>query len=423
MRVQCTGIKHPARSRPTLVAGVAFIALIVAMFVMSPVGAHAQQSRLPFSRAAAIASALARGVRLPAAAADTLVAAAQLLSARAFTNPTLVTNYTKSVPQYHAELELPLPFPWIRSARIGSARFGAAAARLRYSVARASAVLDADTSYTRALAAVARTALTARTAADADTLLRMAMARRDAGDASELDVELARVNAGQQANAAASDSLTLQTTLLELQLAIGLAGDSVQAYPTDSLVAPPAGDSLTGETLGVAAAAATLRATTLGLAAERRATWAAPSLLAGFETHDPTGSEPGFLPIIGLSLPLPLFDRHRGLVATAAAERQRAIAELALARLESHTRIAQLRRERASALARIARGQGVVASANRVAAMSLTAYREGAATLPNVLEAQRNARDILAQYVDDLARAWIATATLRALTLTASPTP
>jgi outer membrane protein TolC len=65
----------------------------------------------------------------------------------------------------------------------------------------------------------------------------------------------------------------------------------------------------------------------------------------------------------------------------------------------------------------------VVESANRVAAMSMTAYREGAATLPNVLEAQRNARDILAQYIDDLARAWIATATLRALTLTASPNP
>ena len=53
--------------------------------------------------------------------------------------------------------------------------------------------------------------------------------------------------------------------------------------------------------------------------------------------------------------------------------------------------------------------------------MSLTAYREGASTLPNVLEAQRNARDIRAQYIDDLARARIASATLRALTLTAAP--
>jgi cobalt-zinc-cadmium efflux system outer membrane protein len=382
--------------------------------------AGAQQARVPLSRAAAIEAALTRGVRLPTAQADTLVAAAQLLTARALGNPVLTASYSKSTPQYHAELELPLPFPWIRNARIGSARLGATAARLRYSAARASAALDADTSYTLAVAAIARTTLSARTAADADTLLRMAIARRDAGDASDLDVELARVNAGQQANAAASDSLTLRSALLDLQLAIGLTGDTVEAFPTDSLGAPPVVDSLHGETLGVAAAAASLPAATLGLTAERRATWAAPSILAGIETHDPSGSEPGILPLFGVALPLPLFDRNRGAVATAAAERQRALSELALARLESRIQIAQARRAQSAALARIARGRTVVESANRVATMSLTAYREGASTLPNVLEAQRNARDIVAQYVDDLARAWIATATLRALTLTGS---
>jgi outer membrane protein TolC len=59
----------------------------------------------------------------------------------------------------------------------------------------------------------------------------------------------------------------------------------------------------------------------------------------------------------------------------------------------------------------------LVESANRVAAMSITAYREGAQGLPAVLEAQRNAREILSQYIDDLVDAWIATATLRVYTL------
>ena len=61
-----------------------------------------------------------------------------------------------------------------------------------------------------------------------------------------------------------------------------------------------------------------------------------------------------------------------------------------------------------------------MASANRVAALSLTAYREGASSLPNVLEAQRNARDVLAQYIDDLADAWIFAAELRVLSLTST---
>jgi outer membrane protein TolC len=56
--------------------------------------------------------------------------------------------------------------------------------------------------------------------------------------------------------------------------------------------------------------------------------------------------------------------------------------------------------------------------------MSLTAYREGAMSLPDVLAAQRTARDALAQYIDDLAAAWIATAELRVFSLTpTSPLP
>jgi outer membrane protein TolC len=50
--------------------------------------------------------------------------------------------------------------------------------------------------------------------------------------------------------------------------------------------------------------------------------------------------------------------------------------------------------------------------------MSLVAYREGAQSLATVLEAQRNAREILFQYISDLADAWIASATLRLYALT-----
>ena len=69
-------------------------------------------------------------------------------------------------------------------------------------------------------------------------------------------------------------------------------------------------------------------------------------------------------------------------------------------------------------MAKVGRDRLLLASANRVATMSLTAYREGQSSLPNVLEAQRNARDILGQYIDDVAAAWIATASLRVFTLT-----
>lgn len=302
---------------------------------------------------------------------------------------------------------------------MAAARFGRAAAQLRYAYERAAVALDADTTYTRALAARERLRLSRRNALDADSLRRIAIARRDAGDASELDVELATVSAGQQANAAAADSLTLVSTLLDLQAVIGIAAADVTIALDDSLVSPS--DDVVaraGQPLPIAAAEAALRSATLGLRLQRRSLFAATTITAGFETHDPSGGEPGVLPVIGLSIPFPLFNRNSAQIAVARAEQARLAAERDITLLETRAAIARTARERAIALANVARDQTLVTSANRVAALSLTAYREGAAPLATVLEAQRNVRDILAQYVDDLAAAWIATAALRVRTLT-----
>jgi outer membrane protein TolC len=91
--------------------------------------------------------------------------------------------------------------------------------------------------------------------------------------------------------------------------------------------------------------------------------------------------------------------------------------------VEARNAIAHALRERQIALSRATRGTSLVSSANQVVAMSLTAYREGASSLANVVEAQRMARDVLAQYIDDLASAWIATAELRALATSSSSVP
>src|SRR2546421_8682474 len=80
--------------------------------------APAQQ---PVSRIEAVEAAVVRGPRLAVAQADTAVALPQLLVARAIPDPTLAASYTKDPPQYHASLDLPVDFPWLRGVRIGSA--------------------------------------------------------------------------------------------------------------------------------------------------------------------------------------------------------------------------------------------------------------------------------------------------------------
>src|SRR2546425_4756005 len=119
---------------------------------------------------------------------------------------------------------------------------------------------------------------------------------------------------------------------------------------------------------------------------------------------------------VGLSLPLPLFNGNGGAAAQSTAARARAQAELDLVRRDPDAQIARARRERAAALARLERDARLLASADRVAAMSLQAYGEGAIPLANVLEAQRNAREALGRYIDDLAAAHNAVALVRLVT-------
>jgi cobalt-zinc-cadmium efflux system outer membrane protein len=382
---------------------------------MLAIGTAAAAQQTPMTRSEAVAAALDRGARVAVARADTAVAAAQLVAARVRPNPSVSASYSKSVPNYHYSFDIPFDFPYIRQLRIRSAQTGLDAANLRYTLARATIALDADTTYTRAVAARERLALSRRTAIGADSLRRMVERRRDAGDASDMDVELARVTAGQQANAAANDSLELISALLDLQAVLGMRTERVELAASDSLTAPPDATTPPSITLGEAAASLSLESATLSARLQRRSIWSTPSLSLGFEHGDP--DQPGILPTFGLGIGLPLFDRNRGGIAQADAERARAVAELSLAQVEARNQIAHALHARENAVARVARDREVAASADRVAAMSLTAYREGAASLANVIEAVRASREVLAQYITDLAAAWIATAELRALSV------
>ncbi len=358
---------------------------------------------------------MARGARVALGRADTAAAAGLARSARAFPNPTLSASYTKAVPQHHAIVDWPLDLPWLRSARIGAAESARDAARYGFAFERAAIRFDVETTYTRALAAAAHARLSRRTALDADSLLTMARLRREVGDVSELDVRLAAVNAGQLANAALDDSLAAVDAVLSLQLAMGLPGEAPTIALADSLA--PRSDSVAtaaGEPLPVAQAAASLRAAERALTFVHRSLFA-PSFEVGVEARDPTGAEPGLLPTFGIALPLPLFNWNSGEAAQAAAARDRARAELDFVRRETAASLARARRELTAALERVRRDQDILTSADRVAAMSLQAYAEGAVALASVLEAQRNAREALGRYIDDLAAADGAGAAVRLL--------
>jgi cobalt-zinc-cadmium efflux system outer membrane protein len=396
------------------------IAGAIAVFIVAGARGDAQRA---VTRADVEAAALARGPRITFARADSTAAHAGLSIASQFENPVLALSYSKSVPQQHFIMDVRLDYPWLRRARVGAATAGLGAARYRFDFERAAATFEADTAYTNALAAAKRASFSRSTARDADSVLTLARLRRDAGDGSELDVQLALVSFGQLENAAARDSLDAVAAVLAIQALMGEPSETPAIVLADSLdVGAGVVDAPTGSQLLVAAAEEDLRQADQALTLEKRLLFGAPSLTVGWEQRDPTGQEPGTLPTVGIALPLPLFNQNRGTILLAQSQRDRAAAALELARLEGAQQAAHARRELTLALDRLKRSAQLVSSANSVAQLSLLAYREGASALPNVLEAQRIARETLAQYVDDVAAARNAAGIVHLLTLTAHRT-
>jgi cobalt-zinc-cadmium efflux system outer membrane protein len=391
--------------RPGWIVGFLCVAAAV------PHGATAQQ-RVTLGEA--VAAALAHGPRVRLATVDEAAARAAVLTARAWPNPTANLVYSKAVPSYHATIDQPLEFPWLRAARIRAARAGALGAAYRLEIERAAVRFSVDSAYVQAAAAAGLAALSARTAQEGAELVRVARIRRDAGDASDLDVDLAVVAQGGLVNAALTDSLDAVAALLRLQALMGLPSVAPQIVLADSLEmlageAPP-GPAAVVVPLRIAAAELQVQSQRATLAQERAARIAAPGVMAGVEWHDP--SQKGLLPTFGLSIPLPLFDRNRGPIATAQAGLLRAQTELETAQREGAAALAAAERDLHAARLRTERGRSLLEQARRVVALTIRGYREGAFPITTVIEAQRTARDTLRQQILDLAALRTATAAL-----------
>lgn len=380
--------------------------ILIGVMLAAPVAGAAQQ-RVTLDQARA--AALANGSRVRIAAADQALAQADAVTARAFPNPTVAAEYTKSAPQYHLTADQPLEFPWLRSARIRAAQAGALGARYRLEIERAAVRYAVDSAYVQAAAGRELAALSARTAREGDELVRIARVRQRAGDASELDVELALVDQGGLQGAALVDSLAAVAALLDLQALMGIPSAHPTIVLADSLASLPAlaphvlGDDDAAVPMRTAAAQADVQARTASIAVERASRWATPSVTGGVEWHDPTGGEKGYLPMIGISVPVPLWDRNRGPIAAARAGLQRAEAELEAAQREGAAALAAAERSRAAAAVSVERGRALLAHAERVVALSTRGYREGAFPITTVIDARRAARNVLRQYVQDLA--------------------
>ena len=353
--------------------------------------------------------ATVRGPSTVLATLDTAAGRARLAIARSLTNPTLSASYTENTPRQHVDLAFPLDFLFTRGLRLRAAERELDALELQLAFQQASARYQITGAYARAAAAMARVQLSRGTAADADSLLEMARLRERTGDASRLEVALARINRGDAYIRTTQDSFDAHASVLEVQRLMALPADSVRIALSDSLsrIAEQIGDSTVGSfpvpngtPLSVAAAMRAVDARTFALAVERRRVYGIPSISVGFEAGLPGASR--LLPTVGMSLPLPLLTRNGGDVRLATVERERAIATLDIVRRDAAAALATSLRTRELASLRVTQTRDLLASAERVAAFTLVAYREGEVALSFVLEATRRARDLRDGYITAL---------------------
>lgn len=377
---------------------------------------HAQRT---ITRAQAIQIALDGSTRVAALASDTVAANAQLGAARAYPNPTMTVGYSKSVPQDHLTVEIPLDIPTVRHTRIRAAAATQTSAHYAFLADRAAIELDVDTLYTRAEMALSRLDASNATALDANQLWQLTEARFAAGDASDLEVQLARVNAEQLASVAAGDTADATDAALALQAAMGISADTLIYQPPHSIevsFTAMRSDRLPLIAPRVAAAAATLAAAQQTLALQRASVFGTPAVQIGVEARDPTGAEHGLLPTIGVALPIPLFNRNGGQISAARAAVDRSRAELATAHVEAISQLDRAYRARASAVTRSVRDGRAAISADSVLILSRKAYEEGEMTIADVLQAQRTYREVLAQNQKDLATVLVNDAIIRIYT-------
>jgi len=311
-------------------------------------------------------------------------------------------------PKQTVSLAYPLELGGKRSARIGVADALGARAAIDRATIDAELRLRVTQAYTDALAADRRLATRkeqARIAADSS---RAAQIRVQAGRASPLEESRAgviRTNAD-----LAVEQATRLATAARATLALRIGGAVTSPLDTNWFDRIEGGGSRPGfGALTVAVARGDVATATAQERLARSQRIPDVTVSAGSRRVPMVGSTAA---VLGLSVPLPLFNGGRAAIEQANAERRRAEALAQAAELEANGAIikAEAERNNAASAARVANGPALV-GAQEAARIARIGYREGKFGQLDLLEAERAlaetrgaAIDALASYHDAQAR-------------------
>lgn len=355
---------------------------------------------------AAVSRALhSRGqVRASAAAVNRARAGARI--AGQIPNPTAGYSYTDDTPRQHFTIQQSFDWLLFRGASVAAARSSVEAALADSAITAAEIAAATATAFYRALGAQEALLLLSEQALIADSLGAIARERLRHGDISELEAEQLGLEAartrqalsqGREDRAAALAQLRRLIVWPETDSLPPLSGQLDEGIDLGPVVAPPEAQVPSVRTRLADSASAGLRRRSAVLGR-----FPLPALEVGVDWDDPT--LPGKkLWLVGVSVPIPLWNLAGAQVASAQADQDEATALLAEARAELRGRQAEtrVRIEEARVRARIDR-DSLLPTARRIRERTARGYQLGETGVIPLLDALRVEREIAISMVNDL---------------------
>jgi cobalt-zinc-cadmium efflux system outer membrane protein len=342
-------------------------------------------------------------------------ALAQLRAAREFPNPTLGLSTAKintdgqpnGTPQgntfldrsYDSIASLSQLFLIGKRGLIqDAAATGVRAAESQRDDARRLLVQAVTQAYVAALEAQEQAAVLSESAAALRREATIAARRLQAGDLSASDEAQIEIAAEQDELNADSQRATARTAVVTLEIVLGEPQPNGRTALADNLAAlaklggPGLEDARVGARPDLAAAEENEQQAETNLELQRRQRIPDVTVSVQYERNPP--SQPNTVGL-GLSLPLPLWNRNTGEILAAQAARDQAQAQLDKVRIQAAADVAAARVAYEEASARVQRYLTSLAPKSAQATKRVSyAYEKGGASLVDLLEAQRNDNSI-----------------------------
>lgn len=311
--------------------------------------------------------------------------------------------------------EMPIELGGKRGARVGVADARTYRARLDAAITLADVRLRVTQSYIEAVAAGRRVTIARDQLRIANEALRVARDRVMVGAVSPIDEQRASV---QQINAQTEVQRAERAERVarqNLQLLVGdpINGvldqawfDRVGNYGPDATVRAES-------TLAYAAARADFRIADANVRLARSQRVPDLTVIAGAKRLSATNDTAA---VVGLSVPLPLFNNGRASIAQARAERDQADAQQRAAQLETEQEISNVQRDRDNAAASVRASEPALEAAAEAARIARIGYGQGKFDQLILLEAERTLAETRSAAIDALAAFHDADARLARLT-------